>query len=127
MAHIDQDTARAAVRVLEKFGRTITYRRGVHTVELTAARSRTPSQDLEEERFQTTSDRFRWLLKASELVLDGNVILPAEGDKIEEAVTGKTFHFEVLHDGQTRAWDYFDTGREYLWVRTKEHKTVVNP
>jgi hypothetical protein len=127
VAHIDVDTARAAVLTLAKFGRSVVYKRGAYSVTLTAARSRRPSQDLEEERFQTTSDRFRFLIECSKLILNGSETLPAEGDKIEETTNGKLFTWEVLHDGPTRHWDYFDTGNQYLWARVKEWKTAAAP
>ncbi len=127
MAHADAATARAAELVLAKFGRSVTIRRGASSESATAARSRSPSQDLEEERFQTTSDRFRWLIKASAYKVSGAETLPAEGDKIDEAIPGKTRTWEVLHDGPSRHWDYFDTGCEYIWVRVKEHQTVAAP
>jgi hypothetical protein len=127
MAHIDADTARAAELVMAKFGRSVTYRRGAYSATLTAARARRPSRDLEEERFQTTSDRFRFLIQCSTLVLNSAEVLPAEGDKIEEITNGKKFTWEVLPDDQARCWDYFDTGNAYVWARVKEHKTEAAP
>lgn len=108
-------------------GRSVTYVRGAYSATFTAARSRRPSQDLEEERFQTTSDRFRFLIKCSDIVLNGVASLPAEGDKIEEITAGKKFTWEVLAEKPNRCWDYFDTGNLYLWARVKEHKTEAAP
>jgi hypothetical protein len=120
VAHIDVDTAQSCVRILEKFGRTVLIKRGASFAVAIAARGRSPSQSREEERFSTTSDRFRWLIKASDYKVNGVVVLPLEGDKIDDAIPGRTRTWEVRPDGDARHWDYADTGCTYLWVRVKE-------
>jgi hypothetical protein len=125
MVHFDVATARAAEQVMKVAGRSVTYKRGAYSATFTAARSRRPSSNLEEERFETTSDKFRFLIKCSDIVLNSIETLPAESDKIEEITAGKKFTWEVLPDPPARCWDYFDTGNVYLWVRVKEHKTEV--
>jgi hypothetical protein len=123
MTHFDQATSRAGERVMAAAGLSVTLKRGASSATFTAARSRRPSQDLSEENFQTTSDKFRFLIKCSDYKVEGVEVLPSEGDKIEEVTGGKKFTWEVLKDGSTRCWDYFDTGNVYLWARVKEHKT----
>lgn len=127
MTHFDQATSRAGERVMAAAGRSVTYKRGAYSASFTAARSRRPSSSLDEERFQTTSDKFRFLIKCSDLVLNSVESLPAEGDKIEEVTNGKKFTWEVLADPPFRCWDYFDTGNVYLWARVKEYKTEAAP
>lgn len=123
MTHFDVATARAGEQVMRAAGRSVTYKRGAYSATFTAARSRRPSSSLEEERFETTSDKFRFLIKCSDLVLNAAESLPTEGDRIEEITNGKKFTWEVLPDPPSRCWDYFDTGNVYLWARVKELKT----
>lgn len=122
MGHIDADTVKSAERVMQKFGRTVTLLRGASSATFTAARSRRPSSQLEEERFSTTSDKFRFLIKCSDYKVADVAVLPAEGDLIEEVTAGRKFTFEVLEEKPARCWDYFDTGNVYLWARVKELK-----
>ncbi len=101
----------------------VTYIRGNASVQVQATIGATDFQmdngDGLIETFQTRD----YLIQSADLVLAGEEVLPARGDKIQETVAdpagGVTFTYEVLAPGSTAVWRYSDPYRTTLRIHTK--------
>jgi hypothetical protein len=62
-----------------------------------------------------------FLFTASRLVLGGNVLLPARGDRITETdANGNTFVYQVMSPGNEPHYRFSDPYRQSLRVHTKQ-------
>lgn len=64
-----------------------------------------------------------FLIRAADLVLNGELTLPKAGDRIRETVGAQTFVYEVLAPGGEPPWRYSDPYRKTLRVHTKHVST----
>jgi hypothetical protein len=100
------------------FGVVITYRRGDHAVTLTAVRGKTDAVMVNGGGAAIDAKIDDFIILASELVLDGAAILPAEADTIAVAdVPGAVF--EVAG---SPAWRYSDPQETQYRVHTNRIK-----
>jgi hypothetical protein len=62
-----------------------------------------------------------FIVKASDLELDGETVTPKRGDRFkEESGTGELLVHEVMReDGGEEVWRYSDLGRTYVRIHTK--------
>jgi len=60
-----------------------------------------------------------FLIRASELVLDGAVALPERGDKVREEGDGVTYVYEVMAPGREPHYRFSDPHRRALRIHTK--------
>jgi hypothetical protein len=100
--------------------RTVAYQRGVGSVELAATIGRTLFEiDTAlglQERFESRD----FLVLTADLVLGGNVTLPARGDRILETDGTTTFTYEVMAPGKEPHFRYSDPYRKTLRIHTKQ-------
>jgi hypothetical protein len=61
-----------------------------------------------------------FLIPSSQLVIDGQSILPERGDQIHEIQDGLRHTFEVLAPGREPHWKWSDLYRSLLRIHTKQ-------
>lgn len=99
--------------------RTVTYRRGVDSVDLPASIGRTEFEiDSGVGVLERTESR-DYLVTAADLVLGGWPALPQRGDRIEERAGTTVYIHEVMAPGKEPAWRYSDPYRKTLRIHTK--------
>lgn len=123
MSLVSRGSAAHKRRAKLSAGVSITYARGVDSVELTAWEGRTLFAI---ESRQEGAARVQWgdkdyLIVASELILDGDTVTPREGDRITQTLPEGDVTFEVLPPNRGEpAWRYSDPQRTILRVHVKE-------
>ena len=116
VSRFDQLTSKGLDRMRENAGRTITYARGADSVELTAVVGNAGHDQLEDAGMPVTAQSRDYIVKASDLVLDGTAVTPIAGDEI----TDGTSTFVVRSIGADAAWRYSDAARTTLRIHTVE-------
>lgn len=107
------DAARAAL------GRQITYHRGAASRSLTATRGRRPSITTDADGQPLAVELPSWILRRSDLTLNGAAITPQEGDTITTTTTAGTESYRVTPDPLSgRAWETSDPDACYLRIYT---------
>lgn len=61
-----------------------------------------------------------FLIRAEDLVISGQTILPQRGDTIHEVQSGVTYTYEVLAPGKEPVWKWSDLYRSLLRIHTKQ-------
>jgi len=93
----------------------IIYRRGDASAAITATVGKTVFKVTDDYgRYQHIESR-DYLVNASELILEGQSILPQSGDEIEE----NGFIYEVMAPNGEPEWRYSDSYRQCLRIHTK--------
>jgi hypothetical protein len=103
--------------------RTVVYQRGSQSVELAATIGRTVFEQADEYGVVHQTESRDFLVRAMDLVLAGDHILPRVGDQIRESVGDQTFIYEVMMFGQEPQFRYSDPYRKTLRIHTKHVKT----
>lgn len=120
--------ARLAVRRKAHQGRTVTYRRGGNSVEVTASIGQTTFRTVVDYGAQVRTARRDYLVSTVDLVLNSERVLPEAGDRIEEIDGDQTFVYEVMGPGGDEpAWRYSDPYRRVLRIHTKHVGTEAVP
>ena len=99
--------------------RSVTYVRGSDSVELDAAVGKTV---FEVDNGTAVLEKFEsrdFLVRAGDLVLDGQRALPERGDRVRETVAGTVYVYEVMAPGREPCWRYSDPYRRALRIHTK--------
>ena len=102
----------------------VTYVRGEHSVEVQAAVGRTEFEDDNGTGVLEKVESRDFLIRASDLVLDGPAVLPERGDRIREEQDGMLYVYEVMAPGREPCWRYSDPYRRALRIHTKLVDTV---
>jgi hypothetical protein len=103
--------------------RTITYRRGAHSISLSATIGRTEfAADAGEPVIETWQSR-DYLIRTADLILSTVTALPLRGDRIEETDGAVTHVYEVVAPGGQTPWRYADDFRRELRIHTKHVQT----
>lgn len=97
----------------------VTYRRGEDSVEVKATVGRTTFEQDNADGIILRNEARDYLITAADLILDGDTVLPAIGDRIEETSGDITFIYEVLPIGSQQCWRYSDEYRLTLRIHTK--------
>ena len=110
----------------EHASRSVTYERGVDTVDVSASIGRTIF-DVDNgfgvvERIESRD----FLLLTDDLVLGGGRTLPERGDRVKEVQGDSTFVYEVMAPGKEPHWRYSDPYRKTLRIHTKHVATEGN-
>lgn len=116
VSRMDQLISRGLDRMREKAGRQITYTDGVHSVVVTAVPGTSGHDQLDDTGMPVTAQSRDYLVKASELILNGSVVTPAAGHQIID--DGATFSVRSI--GSDSAWRYSDAARTTLRIHTVE-------
>ncbi len=104
--------------------RPVTYARGEHSVEVQAAVGRTEFEVDNGTGVLEKVESRDFLIRASDLVLDGSAVLPERGDRIREEQDGMLYVYEVMAPGREPCWRYSDPYRRVLRIHTKLVDTV---
>lgn len=109
-----------SAKLKTKASRTVIYRRGAASVTLAAVLGRTRI-DVEDAEGVTVRSYVRdFLLRADDLRLGGDRILPQPGDRIEEAADDGTYIHEVLPLAGGDCWRWSDPHRTIIRVHTRQ-------
>jgi hypothetical protein len=99
--------------------RTVTYRRGAVSVEISATVGRTTFEIDSGTGFLERIESRDYLVLSADLVLGGQATLPERGDLIVETDGSAVFSYEVTAPGTEPAWRYSDPYRKTLRIHTK--------
>lgn len=97
-------------------GESVTYTRGVESVSLTITRGQTAFETEDTDGFTITAHSIDFIVKASDLVLDGEVALPEVRDYITDAA-GKVYSVLILPGGTH--YRFSDPAQTILRVHTR--------
>lgn len=100
--------------------RTVTYERGVDTVDLSATIGRTIFEIDNGHGLLERIESRDYLVLAVDLVLSGSPVLPQRGDRIRETQAGTTYVYEVMAPGKEPHWRWSDPYRKTLRIHTKQ-------
>lgn len=113
--------ARLAVRRNETMTGLVTYRRGAHSVEVSATIGETVFNIVVDYGAQVRVVRRDYLISTADLILDSEAVLPEPGDRIDETDGDTTFLHEVMGPGGAEpCWRYSGGYRGTLRVHTKQ-------
>jgi hypothetical protein len=105
---------------------TVFYLRGAESIEVAATIGKTVFEIDDGIGARTQFEARDFLILADDLILDGRIVLPERGDRVQEVQTGKTFLYEVLAPGKEPCWRYSDPYRKTLRIHTKQVGTEEN-
>jgi hypothetical protein len=103
--------------------RTVMYERGVDSVELAATIGRTEFEQADDYGVLHRIEARDYLIRAVDLLLAGETVLPKAGDQIRETDGAVTHIYEVMAPGGEPPWRYSDPYRVALRIHTKHVKT----
>ena len=104
--------------------RTVTYHRGAFSVEIDATVGATRFE-VDDGYGTVVEQEIRdYILASSDLVLDGEQVLPQRGDEIREVRGGVTYVYEVMDMGPERPYRFCDPAGKTLRIHTKHVDTV---
>ena len=104
--------------------RPVTYQRGRRSVAVAATVGRTVFELDDGTGAVLKVESRDYLILAADLVLDGQRVLPAKGDRISESQDGQTFVYEVVSVGDEPCWRYSDPYRKTLRVHSTQVETT---
>jgi hypothetical protein len=100
-------------------GSSVTYRRGVNTVSLTAVKSVVRVVLDGDDGTSVEADRVDWLIAAADLVLAGSQTEPVEGDQVDETVGSSTYTYELMPLGTDACFRRMDPQGQGLRAHSK--------
>lgn len=98
---------------------TVTYSRGVDTVDLLATVGRTPFEQTDEYGAVHQIESRDFIVTAADLVLASSVTLPRAGDQIRETQGAEVYVHEVMAPGGEPPYRHTGPGRISLRIHTK--------
>lgn len=107
----------------EHLTRTVTYERGASSVELAATVGRTVFEQADESGFIRKVESRDFLVRRTDLILDGSATLPKAGDRVREADGSQTQVYEVMAPGGEPPFRFSDSYRKTLRIHTKHVAT----
>ena len=105
----------------------VVYQRGADTVEVPATIGATVFQIDDGAGSLLRIESRDYLIRAVDLVLGGNAILPKRGDRIREASGTQVIVYEVVGPGDEPCWRWSDAYRQTLRIHTKQVDTETTP
>ncbi|MFG0243631.1 MAG: hypothetical protein ACF8R9_12665 [Phycisphaerales bacterium JB054] len=103
--------------------RTVTYERGASTVDLAATVGRTIFEQADESGFIRKVESRDFLVRRTDLILDGSESLPKAGDRIRETDGAQFQIYEVMAPGGEPPFRFSDPYRKVLRIHTKHVAT----
>jgi len=107
----------------EHLTRTVTYGRGASTVDVAATIGRTVFEQADESGLIRRVESRDFLVRRTDLVLDGSAALPRAGDRVRETDGFETQIFEVMAPGGEPPFRFSDPYRNTLRIHTKHVAT----
>jgi hypothetical protein len=104
---------------LKFMSRTVSYCRGKDSVDVRATIGKTVFEVDSGYAVLERVESRDYLVPAADLVLDGEVTLPARGDRIKETDGDKVFVYEVMAPGSEPHFIFSDPYRKTLRIHTK--------
>ena len=104
---------------IRHLSRPVTYVRGGNSVEVQAAIGRTLFEVDNSAGVLEQSESRDFLVRAADLVLDGQTVLPERGDRIREEQDGTLYVYEVMAPGREPHYRFSDPYRRTLRIHTK--------
>ncbi len=120
---LEQGAAFLDDRRHEHLTRTVTYERGASTVDLAATVGRTVFEQADESGFIRKVESRDFLVRRTDLVLDGSETLPKAGDRVHEPDGSQTQVYEVMAPGGEPPFRFSDPYRKVLRIHTKHVAT----
>lgn len=111
-------TAAAFTSLKAVAGVPITYQRGASSVSLTAVPASTTIEVADDEGAIIKSRIRDFLIRASELIIDGSAVLPERGDQIVETVGDYEYTREVLGPAGDQPFRFWDKGLTVFRIHT---------
>ena len=105
---------------------TVLYQRGAESIELSATIGRTEFEQADEYGVLHRTESRDYIIRAADLVLAGETVLPKAGDQIRETDGALTHVYEVMAPGGEPPWRYSDPYRVALRIHTKHVKTETD-
>ncbi len=102
---------------------TVRYQRGADSVELAATIGRTEFEQADEYGVLHRIEARDYIIRAADLVLGGETVLPKAGDRICETEQAAVHVYEVMAPGNEPPWRWSDPYRVALRIHTKHVKT----
>ena len=106
---------------------SVVYQRGTDTVQVSATVGQTVFQIDDGAGALLRVESRDYLIRAVDLVLGGNAILPKRGDRIRETSGTQVFVYEVVGPGDEPCWRWSDAYRQTLRIHTKQVDTEAAP
>jgi hypothetical protein len=103
--------------------RTVAYARGALTAQLPATIGKTVFEVDDGYGVLVSHESRDFLVLATDLILDGQTVLPQRGDRIKETQGTVVFIYEVTTPGKEPVWRYSDPYRQTLRIHTKQIDT----
>ena len=117
---IDAASAQLDTWIVDELSRTVTYKRGSDTVEISAAPGRTEFPIDSETAVLESYESRDWITKAADLVLDGSTVLPERGDQVRDTQGATVYVYEVMAPAGQNHYRYADDPyRRMLRIHTK--------
>lgn len=117
---LEQSSAWLEDQRTKHLARTVTYRRGSQSAEVTATIGRTIFRVDDQYGAQIRSESRDYLILTADLELGGNAALPQRGDRIRETAGGKVYVYEVIAPGDEPCFRFSDPYRKTLRIHTKQ-------
>jgi len=108
----------------EHLSRTLTYRRGPHSVDVPATVGATRFEVDDGYGLVIEQQMRDYLIATADLVLDGEQTLPERGDEILEERDGVTYVYEVMELGAEQHYRFCDPAGKTLRIHTKHVDTI---
>lgn len=119
MSAFDDTLAGGLTAIRQIAGGTVTYRRGATTGSVNAAVGKTDFQAADGDQTLVTWSSVDFLIAVAELLLAGNPIEPAAGDRIERTIAGQTVIHEVTAPPGEPVLAFSDPGHTQYRIHTK--------
>lgn len=100
-------------------GVAVTYRRSSYSVALTAIPGSTDFETVGPSGVIETIQTRDWIVKASELILNSAIVLPAAGDEIDETVGSEVLTYRVVAPTGDTVYRFSDPYRKILRIHSK--------
>ena len=106
---------------------SVVYQRGADTTPVPATVGETVFQIDDGAGAVLRIESRDYLIRAVDLVLGGNAILPKRGDRIRETSGTQVIVYEVVGPGDEPCWRWSDAYRQTLRIHTKQVDTETVP
>jgi len=106
---------------------SVVYQRGTDTTPVPATVGETVFQIDDGAGALLRVESRDYLIRAADLVLAGNAILPKRGDRIRETSGTQVIVYEVVGPGDEPCWRWSDSYRQTLRIHTKQVDTETSP
>ena len=106
---------------------SVVYQRGTDTAQVPATVGETVFQIDDGAGALLRVESRDYLIRAVDLVLAGNAVLPKRGDRIRETSGTQVIVYEVVGPGDEPCWRWSDAYRQTLRVHTKQVDTEAAP